>query len=265
MIALIRTVFLWLHVALFALHSLAGRAFIRDRASRVRFHARTCHFHAAIAVRYLGFRVTVLGREHIPSDHRVLLVANHTGYVDVVVLSSILSTLYITSTELQKTFFLGFMATIGGSLFVNRRSKSRLLQEIDEIRKTVEHGSPVVLFPEGTSSDGLRVLPFKSALFKVAEHGEFAVAPVCIRYRLTRGKPVTADNCARICYFGGARFLPHVLGLPFATPLDIDVEFLPHIPHDSGRSRKEVAEQCREAIIAAHGRMGGDDGDGVGC
>lgn len=250
----VRTVALWLHILVYIVHSLLGVLFIRGREGRLRFHARTTNRHARLAVRYLGIRPTVKGLQHLPSSRAVLLVCNHVSYLDVIIISSVIPTLFITSVEVRDTIFLGLMSQLGGSLFVERRSKSRLLAEIAQISETVKSGLPVVLFPEGTSSNGDGVLRFKPALFAVAERSGFDLQPLCICYRHIGDRPVSPKNRDRLYYYGGITFFPHVLGIPFLGSVDVVLELLPAVPTAQALSRKEAAERCHSIISDTYRR-----------
>ena len=258
---LVKTLLLWSALCAYVVHSVAGVFFVRDGERRLRFKAATTHRYARIVLRVLGYTLKVNGRENIPTDGRVLFVSNHMSYLDIVAISSILPSLFITSIELQRTFFLGFIPTLGGSLFVERRSKSRLLEEIRRISDTIERKHPVVLFPEGTSSNGETVLPFKMALFAVAERSGFAVVPTCIRYHRIEGAPLSPDNRDRLFYYGGIRFFPHILQLPFVRSATLSICFQPPLPPSEGRSRKELAEASYRAVCAAYERAGRDEGN----
>ena len=252
---LLRTLLLWGQIAAYVVYSIAGALLIRDRTRRLRFHAATTSWNARITLRYLGIRLSLKGLEHLPRDRKVLLVCNHVSYLDIVMIASALPSLFITSVEVRDTFFLGFMSRLGGSLFVERRSKSRLLQEISVIADTIQGGMPVVLFPEATSSNGDGLLPFKVALFAVAERSGFAVAPMCICYHAIGGAPITPANRDRLYYYGDISFFPHVLGVPFLGGAEATLEFLPAIPAGEGITRKEMAQRCERGILDAYRRL----------
>ena len=107
-------------------------------------------------------------------------MANHVSYVDILVIASRTPAVFITSVELKRTFPLGMLAWFGGSLFVERRSPAGLKQEISAIARTLQEGTSVVLFPEGTTFDGDHVRPFRSSLFTAAIRAAVPVQPVCI-------------------------------------------------------------------------------------
>ncbi len=252
-----RLLLLFALLAAYVVHSSAGALLLRSRERRLRFHAAATSFWAKLMAWLLGFHVHVKGREYLPTGGRTLLVSNHMGYLDIMVLSSILPTLYVTSTDIQRTFFLGLISTLGGSLFVDRRSKSRLLHDIAQIVEVLNHGLAVTLFPEGTSSNGEQVLPFKNSLFAVAEREGFAVAPLCISYHTLAGERVTPDNRDRLYYYGDISFFPHMLGVPWVAPVEVTVEFLPAFDAGHGLGRKEIAQRCYGMISETYARQHG--------
>lgn len=189
----------------------------------------------------LGIHVNVCGKSVTKQIKPVLQVANHMSYLDVLILSSISPSLFITSVELQNTFFLGLMARLGGSLFVERRSKTKLLQEIDRIVSVLRNGSTITLFPEGTSSNGEKVLPFKGALFLTAKRSNVEIQPVCIKYLTINGKPVSSSNRDSVFYYGDIVFFPHILKLLLVKRIEVEVTYFDPINTD-GKDRKELVD-----------------------
>jgi 1-acyl-sn-glycerol-3-phosphate acyltransferase len=123
-------------------------------------------------------------------------------------------------------FFLGLMCRLGGSIFVERRSKTLLLNEIDRIAGILKRGYTITLFPEGTSSNGEKVLPFKAALFTTAEKAAVSIQPICIKYTAINKKPITAKNRDYAYYYGDLEFFPHLLKLFFVRSMKVSVTFL---------------------------------------
>jgi lyso-ornithine lipid O-acyltransferase len=221
-----------------------GGLLIADSSRRRTFLARVTSFGCRLTLSVFGIRVRVRNREKCRlQEGRLMAVANHVSYLDILILSSLYRSLYISTVEVQKTFFLGTLAAFGGSLFVERRSKSRLLQEIDRIAGVLSAGAVVTLFPEGTSSNGERVLPFKGSLFMAAEKAGVNIQPICIFYRSIEGKPVCANNRDLAFYYGDLRFLPHLLRLFFVRSMEVSVAFLDTIDI-AGRERKEIVDEA---------------------
>jgi 1-acyl-sn-glycerol-3-phosphate acyltransferase len=140
------------------------------------------------------------------------------------------------------------MAKLGGSLFVERRSKTKLLEEIERIAGVLRNGYSITLFPEGTSSNGERVLPFKGALFSTAEKANVNVLPVCIQYKMINGKPFSPENRDAVCYYGDIMFFPHLCNLFFLKKINVTVTFLPEISV-SGKERKDLVDSCYGSIV----------------
>ena len=134
----------------------------RDR----RLDARGAWLHGwcRFACRVLGIRIRTHGS--MPSSG--LLVSNHLSYLDIVVLSSIRPCVFVAKRDVARWPLFGWLAHAAGTIFVDRERRFSSPKVVNGIRDAIAGGSVVVLFPEGTSSDGSTVLPFKSALLESA-------------------------------------------------------------------------------------------------
>src|SRR6266516_123787 len=126
-----------------------------------RLHARATWLHrwSRFACRVMGIRVTTRGSMPLSG----LLVSNHLSYLDVLVLSSIRPCVFVAKRDVSAWPLFGWLARAAGTIFVDREHRLSSSAVVDLVRATLASGSVVVLFPEGTSSDGSTVLPFKSA------------------------------------------------------------------------------------------------------
>ncbi len=213
------------------------------------------------ALRVLGVRVRVSGVITAQSDYGGrLIVSNHLSYLDVLIISSLIPSVFITSVELRDSFFLGALARFGGSLFVERRSPSGLKGEIEAVSVVLAQGHPVVLFPEGTTSNGDVVRQFKNSLFDAAVSSGAAVHPFCLRYTKIDGDAVTASNRDAVFYYGGMTFAAHLPGLLSLKSVEVDVIALGAIAAHAEISRKDLAAQTHDAISTAY-RSGGNYDD----
>jgi 1-acyl-sn-glycerol-3-phosphate acyltransferase len=201
-----------------------------------------------ITLKILGIHVHVKNMPKHEDLKKVLVVSNHLSYLDIINISSLFPSLYITSVEVERTFFLGFMAKMGGSLFVERRSKSKLLEEIDRIAGVLRSGNTITLFPEGTSSNGDTVLPFKGALFSTAEKARIPIQPICVKYTSIAGKPVTANNRDFVYYYGDHYFFPHLSKLFLVNDIQVTITFLPQIDI-AASDRKDLVAQVHSVIL----------------
>lgn len=234
------------------LFSYMGTSFLCDLLIKDSVKKRECFTKVTSkfcgwGLRILGISINVCGKDILDSGGHKLQIANHMSYLDIMILATINPTLFITSVELQHTFFLGAVARLGGSLFVERRSKAKLLEEIERIGSTINDGFTVTLFPEGTSSNGERVLPFKGALFLTAQQSSVEIQPICIKYLSIDGKQVTPSNRDLIYYYGDLTFFPHIFKLLFVKSVEVEVTFLDPIK-SNGIERKELVELTYSTI-----------------
>lgn len=165
--------------------------------------------------RIAGFEVVTHGGPC--GDRPLLFVSNHASYLDIIVLGGTLEAYFVAKKEVASWPLIGLIARLAGTVFVERRSIHSAEQR-DEMRERLRRGQALILFPEGTSDDGNHVLPFKSALFSVAE-GELAdmpIQPVSVAYTRLDGLPVGHDWRALFAWYGGMTLAPHawrMLGL----------------------------------------------------
>lgn len=231
--------------------SALGDLIIRDRKKKLKFFSKTTAIACRIGLSILRVRIKVKNFDPLLHQSSNLFISNHMSYLDIMILSSIIPSIYITSVEVEKTFFLGFMSKMGGSLFVERRSKTKLLKEIERIATVLKMGFNVTLFPEGTSSNGEKVLPFKGALFSTAEKAGVPLQPICIKYQAINGKKITPKNRDLIYYYGDLMFFPHLVKLFFVGSVDVTVSFLDKITIGN-EERKELVDRCYNTIVTAY-------------
>ncbi len=210
-------------------------------------------FTSRLMLRLLGIRVQVNHRERLCESKRGrLIVANHVSYVDVLVIASLIPSVFITSVELGSTLFLGVLARLGGSIFVERRKASGLKNEIAMIARALDDGFPVTLFPESTTSNGDQVQPFKNSLFDAAIATGTAVLPICLRYiKINNEVPADGEKDA-VFYYGGMTFFGHFPKLLSLKSVAVDVMPLEEINVHAHTSRKELAAEAYTAISAAY-------------
>lgn len=227
---------------------------VGERARRA-MRARNASSFSRRALTVFGVRMHVKHGERLHQHAGArLIVSNHLSYIDVLVIASLMPSVFITSVELQHTLLLGSLARLGGSLFVERRKPSGLKKEIEAITRVLGQGFSVVLFPEGTTSNGERVLPFKNSLFDAAARARADILPLCLRYVGVNGGRLTPHNRDTVYYYGGTTFPQHLPKLLRLKSIDVEVVPLPSIKVHDHHSRKDLAAEAHQAISAAcHG------------
>ena len=217
------------------------------------FLTKNSSFFSRLMLALLGVHIHTNHRERLPkSSSGSLIVANHVSYIDVLVIASLTPAVFITSVELGNTLFLGVLARLGGSIFVERRKPFGLKREIGMIARVVAEGSSVVLFPEGTTSNGERIQPFKNSLFDAAVTAGADILPVCLRYTKINGEALTAHNRESVFYYGGETFFKHFPKFLLLKSVDVVVFPLNGIKVRDHASRKELAIKAHAVISAAY-------------
>ena len=204
-----------------------------------------------LSCRILGFEVETIGTPSVARP--TLFVANHTSYLDIEILGGAVEASFIAKSEVANWPFMGWLAKLQRSVFVDRRARTARHQR-DAIAERLKAGDNLILFPEGTSGDGTRVLPFKSALF-AAVHGKaidrpVTVQPVSIVYVRLDGIPIGRTYRPFYAWYGDMDMASHlwtVLGLGTAT---VSVQFHPPVNLADFASRKELAEHCWRVVSA---------------
>lgn len=194
----------------------------------------------------LGIRYQVRGR---PMEHRGAVVANHSSWLDIFALNACQRIYFVSKSEVSGWPVIGWLARATGTVFIARNAKEAKGQQAlfeDRIRS----GHRLLFFPEGTSTDGRRVLPFKSTLFAAFySHGlehVMQIQPVTVLYHAPPGRDQRFYG-----WWGKMDLAPHLL-LTLAVPRQGRVEVVFHDPVrvDDFRSRKELSMHCENQIRA---------------
>ncbi|MCB0407266.1 MAG: 1-acyl-sn-glycerol-3-phosphate acyltransferase [Bdellovibrionales bacterium] len=192
----------------------------------------------------LGIKTQFKGESLDASSH--LYVSNHLSYLDILVLSSQIPSSYVTSVEIKETPFLGAIVRAAGCLFVERRDKSNLENEISELTEALANGLNVTIFPEATSTNGDQVLRFRRPLYNAAIKSKKNVVPLCINYQSIDKKPIDTLNRDHVFWYGSMSFLPHLWSVSLHRKIDVDVTVLDAImptPKITAQHLSEISHQ----------------------
>jgi 1-acyl-sn-glycerol-3-phosphate acyltransferase len=238
-------------------------------ACRLPLASRLPRFYPRGCCRIIGIELTTRGAPS--SAHPVLFVANHATYLDITVLGALIRGSFVAKAEIANWPFFGLLARLQRTVFIERRS-AHAAQHRDEIARRLAAGDDLILFPEGTSSDGNRILPFKSALFSVAEREvdgrPLIVQPVSIAYLKLDGLPIGREWRPNIAWYGAMDMMAHAWNLFTLGKLTVEVGFQPPldmtslavpaaeaplaaaVPLTGGARRKVMAERSQAAVEA---------------
>jgi 1-acyl-sn-glycerol-3-phosphate acyltransferase len=166
-----------------------------------------------------------------------LIACNHLGYVDILVIGSVCPAVFVAKSDVKFWPIFGWLASRAGTIFVSRDDRVQVATQLKEMESPLRQGHPVVLFPEGTSSDGSSVLPFRSSLFESVISTGSPITPSAIGYDLG-GEGSVGDE---IAYWGDLVLLPHLLNLLSKKTFTAHLAF--------GTSRSPMPDRKQEATL----------------
>ncbi len=213
------------------------------RAVEALWFAGCCHV--------AGIRIRLWGEppQHVPT----LFVCNHVSYLDVPVLGFLCEGIFVAKSEVARWPFIGPVARLARTVFVDRNPVS-VAAQVATLRSRLAAGTSLFLFPEGTSSNGDRVLPFKSSLFDAASPVAGAarpilVQPVALTYTTTAcGRALTGGIEDCYAWHGDMDLLPHLWRVLGLAGVEVEVTFLEAVPSDGFTGRKGLARYCHGQV-----------------
>ena len=218
------------------------------RVSR-RLAVRLPLFYHRQCCRILGLAVRVHGERSEAAP--TLFVSNHASYLDITVLASEVPGSFVAKAEVASWPLFGLLARLQRTVFIERRSV-RARAERDAVGARLAAGDNLILFPEGTSADGVNLRPFKSALFSAAEveipGREIAVQPVSIAYTGLDGMPLGRVFKPYVAWYGDMAMAPHMFSVLGLGTVTVDLVFHPPLTRAACATRKALSDRCREAV-----------------
>lgn len=216
------------------------------------YHRQVC--------RILGVRLHVEGE--IARDRPVLVIANHTSWLDIPVLSAVAPLSFVAKKDVARWPFVSTLARLQRTVFVDRERRSAVGETTNEMAARLAAGDTVVLFAEGTSSDGNRVLPFKTSLFAAAkpparrgETGAASAPPpdvvvqtLSLVYTRLHGIPINRAARPIVGWYGDMEMQSHAWELLKAGPLDVGIRIGDPIPLADFADRKDLARRSEDEI-----------------
>ena len=221
-------------------------------ATRTRLAERVPMLYHRGCCRIMGIEVSVTGA--LPDKRPILMVSNHSSYLDIIVLAALMPISFVAKAEVAGWPFFGFLSKLQRTVFVDRQARNVSDHE-NQLRARLEAGDSLMLFPEGTSSDGNRTLPFKSALFAVAgvtvDDRPIPVQPVSITCTALDDLPIGRRFRSFYAWYGDMDLVPHLWSMAGVGRLRVHVAFHPETSLAEAGSRKALAAYCWQVISAA--------------
>lgn len=204
-----------------------------------------------MVTRLLGLRIHVHGE--LARERPLLIASNHVSWTDIMVLGATADVHFIAKAEVAGWPLFGWLAKLQRTVFIDRARPRSAGEQAGAIAARLANGEPMVLFAEGTTSDGNRLLPFKSSLFAAAqmalgENGDGAVQPVAIVYTRLHGMKMGRRERMKLSWIGDQSLVPHLLALLGGGGVDVELHFGEPIAFGPGIDRKHVAREAERRV-----------------
>lgn len=189
--------------------------------------------------RLLHLRIKVVGTP----PRQGLIVSNHLSYVDIVTYAAVQPQAFVSKAEVKDWPVIGWLTQCAGTLYIRRDQRADVHRLALTFKPIVDQGIVITFFPEGTSSDGTKVLPFRSSLMEPAVEHRWPVTPAHIRYKLATGS--VADE---VCYWRDMTFGPHFLNLLSLREIEAEIRF--GEPVVDAKDRKQLTNELHARVVA---------------
>ena len=200
-------------------------------------------WYQGLCLKIFGVKLQVHGR--LETDGPVMYVANHCSYMDIIVLGSFIKGSFIAKSEISKWPWFGFLAVLQRTVFIKRDRAEAAAQKV-MLQEVARSKRNLIMFAEGTTSDGIRVLPFKSSLFSIADDMKY-VQPLTIKFTALDGLPPGRTFQPVYGWYGDMELVSHLSAMLMHGELKVDVYC--HQPIATGAlPRKALAAKAEDAV-----------------
>lgn len=200
-------------------------------------------------LRLAGIRVVLKGE--LRRERPTLFVANHASYFDIPVLGALVPGAFVAKKDIESWPVFGFLAKCQQTIFIERNPRLARLHQ-DAMRRLLDAGTSLILFPEGTSTDGNRVLPFKSTLFSVvrqaADDRPLLIQPLTVAYTCLNGLPMGRIQRPLVTWYGDMALGPHLWRVLGHSSLTVEVIAHPPLDEKDFPSRKDLARAAHRMV-----------------
>jgi len=201
----------------------------------------------------INIKVTVEGDAGQLSGGGYVIISNHSGYLDGIILGSLFPVIFVSKKEVKSWPLVGQWTTLCGTVFINRQKKGLIPLAVTGISHRLKQGANILLFPEGAATNGERMLPFQTAPLAAPLRSRAIIVPVTLAYESIEEQPVSAANRDLIYCYGGMAFGPHFLKLLTLRQVEVRVTIQPKVDcsryQDNSAGRKRLAEDCYNRVL----------------
>lgn len=234
---------------LFLLGALLAAPFLLSARSRQRARVLGVQIWSRLLLRMMRIKVTTQGLIPDQRNSRYLLVSNHQSYLDIAIIASVFPARFVAKRELEKWPFIGHLAKLGGTIFVNREDTHDSVSCAYRVSRSLRAGSSVQVFPESTTSDGTQILPFKALFFASAIRSEAPVLPLSINFRIVNGQALNDETRETLCWYGDTEFAPHFWNLLKIDSAEVSLMFHQPVKVSREAGAEAIARRVQNEVM----------------
>jgi 1-acyl-sn-glycerol-3-phosphate acyltransferase len=201
----------------------------------------------------LNIKVMVNGDAGQLARGGYVIISNHFGYLDGIILGSLFPVIFVSKREVKSWPLVGQWTTLCGTVFINRQKKGLVPLAVKEISRKLNQQANILLFPEGAATNGERMLPFQTAPLAAPLRSRAIIVPVTLAYHAIEEQPVSATNRDLLYCYGGMDFFPHFWKLLALRQVEVSVTIQPKLDcsryQDNSAGRKKLAEDCYNRVL----------------
>ena len=204
-------------------------------------------------IRILNIKITVEGDAGQLQRGGYVIISNHFGYLDGIVLGSLFPVIFVSKQEVKSWPVVGQWTTLCGTVFINRQKKGLIPLAVKEISRKLKQQANILLFPEGAATNGERMLPFQTAPLAAPLRSRAIIVPITLAYQSIDEQPISAANRDLVYCYDDMPDAPHFWKLLALRRIEARVTIQPKIDcsryEDNSAGRKRLAEDCYNRIL----------------
>ena len=201
----------------------------------------------------LNIKVTIVGDEGQLERGGYVIIANHVGYIDGIVLGSIFPIVFVSKKEVRGWPIVGQWNILCGTIFIDRQHKALVGRMVQELSRKLKQEVNILLFPEGTSTNGEQMLPFQTVPLAAPLRSRSVIVPTTLVYKSIDDAPVSPANRDSLYWYGDMDFVSHFWKLLGLRSIEVLITIQPKIEcfryRDNSAGRKKLAEDCYDRVL----------------
>lgn len=204
----------------------------------------------------LNIKIAIVGNRKCLDESGNFIISNHLGYLDGIVISSLFKIVFVSKSEVMNWPLFGLMARAGGTIFIDRKRKDKSAYYIRQMQEALKRGSNILVFPEGTSTNGERLYPFQTVHFQAPLELGASILPLTITYTKINKEQAVLKNRDEVCWYGQVKFYKHFFRVfklrEVKVKITIHPKINPQVILNNSHDRKNLSQSLYELISQSY-------------